>query len=100
MADTPDKILRIVGRRRSGRAIMEITDTGCGIDKKNISRVFDPFYTTKEQGSGLGLGLSISSKIIRDFGGTIRAKSAPGKGATFVVSLPVATETEPTGQQP
>lgn len=97
MAESPVKDLRIVGRRRNGRAVVDLADSGCGIEKVDISRIFDPFFTTKEQGSGLGLGLSISHKIVRDFGGTVRARSTPGKGAVFTLSFPAVNETEPTG---
>lgn len=88
MADATEKELRISARKTEGNAIVEIRDSGCGIRKKDVVKVFDPFFTTKEAGSGLGLGLSISSKIIRDFGGSIRVESTSGDGAVFSVELP------------
>jgi two-component system NtrC family sensor kinase len=69
---------------------IEISDTGCGISKEEISRIFDPFYTTKRPGEGTGLGLSISYKIIRDHGGKIIVKSQRNKGTTFNIYLPNA----------
>ncbi len=97
MTECPVKELCVTGRRRGGRAVVDIADSGCGISKEDIARIFDPFFTTKEQGSGLGLGLSISHKIVRDFGGTIRARSAGGKGAVFRLSFPTVNETASTG---
>ena len=97
MAESDVKELRIVGRRRGERAMMDIVDTGCGIGKADLARIFDPFFTTKEQGRGLGLGLSISHKIVRDFGGTIRARSSAGKGAVFTLSFPAVNETASNG---
>ena len=68
---------------------IEVSDTGPGIDPAVLPRIFDPFFTTKPQGEGMGLGLSISHGIVADHGGRIDVDSAPGRGATFIVSLPV-----------
>jgi len=67
-------------------------DDGPGIAKEHIERIFDPFFTTKEVGKGTGLGLSLSHGIIAEHGGRLYAESEPGKGATFVVELPVLAE--------
>jgi len=76
---------------RSARQVtIKIADTGCGIEKKNISHIFDPFFTTKQTGEGTGLGLSVSYGIIKNHGGNISVESEPGKGATFTVVLTVA----------
>ncbi len=64
-------------------------DDGPGIAKENLGHLFDPFFTSKEVGKGTGLGLSICHGIITEHGGKIYAKSKLGKGATFVVELPV-----------
>jgi len=66
-------------------------DDGPGIAEENLGHLFDPFFTTKEVGKGTGLGLSISYGIITDHGGRIRAESELGKGATFIIELPVST---------
>ncbi len=66
-------------------------DDGPGIAKENLGYLFDPFFTTKEEGKGTGLGLSICHGIITEHGGRIYAESELGKGATFVVELPVTT---------
>ena len=68
---------------------VEFTDTGCGIKEEYISKIFNPFFTTREPGKGTGLGLSISYSIIKDHNGWIDVKSAVGKGTTFLVMLPV-----------
>ena len=64
-------------------------DNGPGITKENLSRIFAPFFTTKEVGKGTGLGLSICHGIVSAHGGQIYAKSEHGKGATFIVELPI-----------
>jgi len=65
-----------------------IKDTGKGIDEAHLPHIFEPFFTTKDPGQGTGLGLSIAYGVIRRHNGFIDAESAPGKGATFIVSLP------------
>ncbi len=69
---------------------IEISDTGSGIAEDVLPHVFEPFYTTKEQGKGTGLGLSMVYGIVESHGGLIRAKSKPGAGTTFYIELPVA----------
>ncbi len=68
---------------------IHVSDTGHGIEKKNIPRIFDPFFTTKPTGEGTGLGLSVSYGIIKSHGGNISITSEPGKGSEFIVSLPI-----------
>jgi signal transduction histidine kinase len=83
--------IRIVtGTDVSGRAIIEIRDTGLGMPPEVLRRVFDPFFTTRDIGQGTGLGLSICRNIVTALGGEILAKSEPGKGSTFRVVLPPA----------
>ena len=71
---------------------IKISDDGAGIGGENLSRIFEPFYTTKPVGEGTGLGLSISFGIIARHGGTIEVESAPGKGTTFTIRLPVKND--------
>jgi len=68
---------------------VEISDTGCGIQRENIQKIFEPFYTTKPVGKGTGLGLSMSYSIVHKHKGEIRVASEPGIGTTFTVILPV-----------
>jgi signal transduction histidine kinase len=67
---------------------VKVKDSGHGIAPEHLTKIFDPFFTTKSK--GLGLGLAITNKIMEGHGGTIAVKSAPGKGSTFILSLPVA----------
>jgi hypothetical protein len=69
-----------------------IKDDGCGISEKNISKIFDPYFSTKEKSSikGSGLGLALAHSIIAKHNGFIRAESQDGKGSTFTIFLPVA----------
>jgi len=79
----------------SSGVVMSVTDTGVGIAESIVPHLFDPFFTTKDVGEGLGLGLSISYNIIKDLGGTIKVRSNPEAGTTFLISLNRATELVP-----
>jgi len=72
-------------------------DDGPGIARKNMDKIFNPFFTTKKPGEGTGLGLSICHGIVTEHSGRIYAESKLGKGATFVVELPVITEAKQLG---
>jgi two-component system NtrC family sensor kinase len=74
---------------RDERTEISFTDTGCGMTTEQLSKLFTPFYTTKEIGKGTGLGLAISYGIIQSHGGEIEAESEIGKGSTLKVKLPV-----------
>ena len=71
-----------------------ITDTGCGVAPENMNKLFDPFFSTKEVGSGTGLGLSVSYGIVKEHGGSIRIQSEVGKGTKFFVWLPIEKQVE------
>jgi two-component system, NtrC family, sensor kinase len=84
-----------VGTYLEANSVMiSVRDDGVGIAEENLSRVFDPFYTSKDVGQGTGLGLYISHQIIQDHGGSIRVVSEPGKGTEFLLALPVRGEGE------
>ncbi len=69
--------------------VMEFKDNGCGIPEDIVGRIFDPYFTTKDQGEGTGLGLSITYKIIQEHQGWIEVQSKPLVGTTFLIYLPV-----------
>jgi two-component system NtrC family sensor kinase len=73
---------------------VEVTDTGHGIDKETMEKLYDPFFTTKDVGHGTGLGLAISYGIVKGHKGTISVESEVGKGTTFIVKLPVTIKEE------
>ena len=72
-------------RRRRRRGIVEVVDTGSGIPAEQLSRIYDPFFTTKDIGKGTGLGLSITYGIVQEHGGTITCDSAVGQGTRFAL---------------
>ncbi len=80
--------LIIITRSDEKELEIKIADNGEGISVEESDKIFDPFYTTKEQGKGTGLGLSVSLGIIENLGGTIKVESEKGKGATFIITLP------------
>ena len=68
---------------------VEFTDTGSGINEKDMPKLFEPFFTTKPIGQGTGLGLSITHGIVSQFGGHINVKTKVGKGTSFFIRLPL-----------
>ena len=72
------------------RLRLDIEDTGGGIPPEVVARIFDPWVTTKAQGKGSGLGLSIARQVVASHGGTIRVDNRPGKGAIVTIDLPAA----------
>ncbi len=98
----PDKN-SIVVRTRQGperEAIVEVEDTGIGIEAGKMKSIFEPFWTDKPIGVGTGLGLSIVHNIVSDLGGDIQVRSEPGHGSTFRVTLPVQSKPPPVGERP
>jgi two-component system NtrC family sensor kinase len=69
---------------------VEVADTGSGIPSEQLSRIYDPFFTTKDIGKGTGLGLSITYGIVQEHGGSIACDSAIGQGTRFTLTLPHA----------
>ncbi len=78
----------LISSKVSGdRFLVAVADTGCGMDAETVSRVFEPYFTTKAKGTGLGL--TMVYKIIKEFSGDIDVKSFPGEGTIFTISLPI-----------
>jgi two-component system, NtrC family, sensor kinase len=87
--------VRVVARANgAGSVVLEVRDTGCGIPPENLERIFEPFFTTKPIGEGTGLGLSVCHNIITAMGGSIHVESKPGRGTTFLITLPEAAAHE------
>jgi PAS domain S-box-containing protein len=76
-------------RREGDAAVVAVSDTGCGMDEAVRARIFEPFFTTKVVGRGTGQGLAITHRVVQRHGGTIGVESAPGRGTTFTVRLPL-----------
>jgi signal transduction histidine kinase len=76
----------------NGHVVFQVADNGPGIpDSDDPSKIFEPFYTTKDMEKGCGLGLTIVSEIVKSYQGQIQVESAPGEGATFIVTIPIET---------
>ncbi len=84
-------IIRVRVQRKHNHIVLEIRDSGCGIEGKHLAHVTDPFYTTKSPGEGVGLGLSLTYSIIRAHNGRIEFESEPNVGTTVRISLPITT---------
>jgi two-component system C4-dicarboxylate transport sensor histidine kinase DctB len=89
METTTIRVLSIGVATGDGTARITVADTGAGIGPGELGNLFDPFYTTKQAGKGLGLGLSISYGLVRNSGGDIAVVSHTGRGSTFTVTLPL-----------
>ena len=76
-------------KKTPGTVVIRVTDTGIGIGEENMAHIFEPFYTTKQDGHGIGLGLSTTYGIIDRHGGSLTAASQSGRGSTFEIRLPV-----------
>jgi PAS domain S-box-containing protein len=86
----PARISVATSTDEAGRAVVEVTDTGCGIPPENLDRIFDPFFTTKPIGLGTGIGLSLCHSTVKAMQGEIQVESALGHGSLFRVVLPPA----------
>jgi two-component system sensor histidine kinase HydH len=86
-ATTDGGRLEIVTRAKDGFIVTEFKDNGCGISEENLGRLFEPLFTTKTK--GIGLGLAVSRRLVEGHGGTIEVESEGGRGTTFRVRLPI-----------
>ena len=85
--------LRIQTRRVNNEAVVEVADTGAGIPPNVLSRIYDPFFTTKVPGQGTGLGLSVTYGVLQEHNGAIECDSTPGQGTRFTLRFPMAVPT-------
>ena len=81
--------LNIASREENSLVVLTIEDTGIGIARELLDRIFDPFFTTKEVGAGTGLGLAVTLAMVQRLNGQIDVQSQPGKGSTFIITLPI-----------
>ena len=88
-AGAPDSSMLSPGGGAGNYARLSITDTGCGIPERILEKIFDPYFTTKPEGEGTGLGLSVVHGIIKGLSGAIEIQSKEGEGTTFHVYLPL-----------
>ena len=88
MKGVPVPQLTLGAHTQHQQVIISVTDNGPGIPEEHLGHIFAPFFTTKAPGSGLGLGLSISSRIMDDLGGKLQATNQPEGGARFTITLP------------
>ena len=94
ITETGDIWIRINPADDNKNIIIEIEDSGAGMDEETTRKVFNPFFTTKPVGQGTGLGLSITYKIIKNHQGDIRCESELGKGTKFIITLPINIDRE------
>jgi len=87
--DVENNEIRVCTKQVDENILVEISDTGGGVPAGDLNKIFDPFYTTKEIGSGSGLGLSICKKIVKKHGGQISLESTLGRGSCFKIQLPI-----------
>lgn len=85
-------ILEVKGRQDDSAVVIVVSDNGCGIVPENVSRIFDPFFSTKPVGEGTGLGLWLTYEIIRNYNGEISVESEPGKGSRFIMRFPIISD--------
>jgi two-component system, cell cycle sensor histidine kinase and response regulator CckA len=91
-----EEAARRLGGRPGDYVVLRVIDTGCGMDRDTLSRIFDPYFTTKGRGRGTGLGLTMVYAIVQGHDGFLAVESALAQGSTFEVFLPAAPEAEAT----
>ncbi len=93
MRESPERVLTLTAERQDGAGpsmiALQVRDSGKGLSETDLQRLFEPFYTTKPSGVGLGLGLAICRDLVAEFGGELQAHNHPDGGACFVLTVPV-----------
>ena len=88
MESSPQRIIAVQTRVDNGNVVVELSDTGCGIEAEKLRKIFASGYTTKPVGKGSGMGLNLVRKMVQEMNGRIRAESEPGTGSTFRLEFP------------
>jgi len=91
-ATPPGGILRLTAESRDATVVLGVADSGAGIPEKVLEDIFDPFFSTKPEGKGRGLGLAICHRLVAEAGGRIEVASKAGQGTVFTIILPIAEE--------
>jgi PAS domain S-box-containing protein len=89
MLQVPERVLTVRSRKRDAGIHLEFEDSGPGVPQEMLTKLFEPFFTTREVGKGMGLGLSVSYSVVREHGGEIRVANAPRGGTLLSLDLPV-----------
>jgi len=90
MEEAADRTLTVTARGEGDRVLFAVRDTGRGFDAETLRRVFEPYFTTRADRGGTGLGMAIARRIAAEHGGSLGASGAPGRGATITLTVPVA----------
>ena len=88
MESSPERVISVQTCTENGNVVLELSDTGCGIEADKLRKIFASGYTTKPVGKGSGMGLNLVRKMVQEMNGKIRADSEPGKGTTFRLEFP------------
>jgi len=99
MKEIDAPVLTLSAQVDHNQVVISVADNGPGIAADHLGHIFEPFFTTKAPGSGLGLGLSISSRIMEDLGGRLQAMNQTEGGACFTITLPRSSAPEPSGSR-
>jgi signal transduction histidine kinase len=91
LSGAPDPMIRVALRRAGEQVELEVSDNGPGVPEHLRDRIFDPFFTTRAPDQGTGLGLALAFDIAREHGGVLEERPTRGRGATFVLRLPLRT---------
>jgi signal transduction histidine kinase len=95
MPDGGELVFETELRLESDAVVIKVSDSGVGMTAEHALRIFEPFYTTKAEGQGTGLGMSVSLGIVKDHGGLLEVSSEPSRGTTMTVQLPLKSVPAP-----
>ena len=95
MADGGELVFQTELRPESDAVVIKVIDSGVGMTAEHAQRIFEPFYTTKAEGRGTGLGMSVSLGIVKSHGGLLEVSSEPGRGTTMTIQLPLKSVPAP-----